>query len=449
MSMLFRPAASTVLFGSGGTSRELVGRTGTEMARLAALGLATAPGFTLTTEAWRGYAGDRTIPSPVWADLVDRIAELTASAERSGPVELVVRGSAPVYVPGIREAQRSVVLDAVAVRWFGARHGAEGGGDAPDAGAPPAVHAFYAAVLAAWDVWSADVAVRFRSRNEVPDDLGIAVTVHVLARSDQDPWSGVGVVYSRDPISGAPRAEGTFRSGDGQLMPLAAMRALQPDALLEIDGALPLIEADVCDMCEVDFVVARGQPWFLRARPGQRSATAAIRIAVGLADDGLISIEEALHRVPLSAIDQLQQQSGDDVALDGLRLIGREVAPVASPDLEIAQMLQWADERSRVEIVAQPRAEATILTRPEQVPGRVAGPVDVRVLPDDHCGTQLERTVWALEAAGATDLGLLLPPSAELDGVRPPAGRWRALVADRNRWSTRLLAGRLDVVRDD
>ena len=82
------------------------------------------------------------------------------------------------------------------------------------------------------------------------------------------------------------------------------LKEVVPAAHEELETALPLIEAAYRDMADVEFTVESGRLWILQARSGQRSGQAAVRIAVDIVDEGLIEVDEALDRIPVSALEQ-------------------------------------------------------------------------------------------------------------------------------------------------
>jgi pyruvate,orthophosphate dikinase len=319
-------------------------------------------------------------------------------------------------------------------------------------------------IVAAWDSWDRPEAAAHRRRARLSDDLGVAVVVQATVHGDLDDDSGVGTAFSRDPTTGSPSASGRFLphasggvGGDHHLS-LVAMGARLPTPLAELDAALPLVEAAYRDMCAVDFAVQSGRLWFLGAEPGARSGPAAVRIAVDLVDDGLIAPLEALERIPLPAVARLQAPvlaRGPHVGTPSVRGPASPGADAtrmvpAQPDVRIARVLQWADERRVVELLTSAPSGAVLVHGPADVPAVVDGPVVVDVPPDaDGGAAELRRTVSALADAGARSLVLRVVDGPGLGAVPPPAGPWTAIVADRDSWAARLLAGRLDVVEWD
>ncbi|WP_051471045.1 PEP/pyruvate-binding domain-containing protein [Patulibacter minatonensis] len=608
-------STAVVPFGRGPASRALLGTEGAGLARLCELGLPTPPGFTITTEAWRsgtaGADGPVDVPAAVRAAIAEQLPELAHEllGEAGMPLLVAVRTGGPSHVPGLQEPVVDVgigeatldAVTAVAGRAFaGKRYLAFARSfgiavralpaDELDAEAARHEHPLDAAravrdlvaersgvlvpddlegqlheaVAAAWASWDGPEARDYRVRAQLPEDLGVAVVVQAMVHGDRDLDSGVGTAYSRDPATGSPSATGSFvphAHGHGTVetrLPLTAMHARLPTPLAELDAALPLVEASYRDMCAVDFAVQSGRLWFLRAKPAVRSGPAAVRIAVDLVDDGLITTPEALARIPLSVMARLQAPvfardqhvevlalgdpaspgavcgvaafdaeraralaaagadvvlilprvrradvagalasvavvtsragvvdpaaleryarpaifgaSGLEVDADGLRattsgptitegdvvsvdgttgvlMAGRVRMVPAQPDLRIARVLQWADERRGVALVSAAPAGTAVVTGPEDVGDVAGGPAVVAVsAAEDGCAEPLARTVAALLDAGAASLLLRVATGPGLDAVRPPAAPWTAVVGDRDSWAVRLLAGRIEVV---
>lgn len=411
-------------FGSGVVSPALLGGKGASLARMTDLGLPTPPGFTIATDGWRAYHEQQRIPDSIEAELVDRIADLETQLDRrfgdaERPLLVSVRSGAPVSMPGMMDTVLNLGLNATSVeglaeatdrpfawavytrfvRMFAVvvrgiessvldavTDGVEDGPEAVAAlqrviaersGSPVPEEAeaqLRESVVAVWRSWDSRRAKRYRRYAQIPDDLGTAVTVQAMVFGNQDGDSGTGVVFTRDPTTGSPTAYGDFLpraqgedivSGAHSTLPLDEMRTTMPEAYAELESSLALIEASYCDMCDVEFTVESGRLWILQARPGQRSGPAALRIAVDLVDDALITVEEALDRIPASAMDRLQAPvfaSGQD-----LDVIGRGTP--ASPGATVGVAAFDADRAQ--ELAAEGRH--VVLIRPETSPEDISG----------------------------------------------------------------------------
>ena len=153
----------------------------------------------------------------------------------------------------------------------------------------------------------------YRAREGLPDDLGTAVTVQSMVFGNLDADSGTGVMFTRDPSTGENRPCGDWMARAQGEDVVAGIRATRP--IDELATAMPAVWEDLCrhaatlehyyrDMVDIEFTVERGELWILQARVGKRSAAAAARIAVELAEEGSYGVDrgEAVARVPASLL---------------------------------------------------------------------------------------------------------------------------------------------------
>lgn len=167
------------------------------------------------------------------------------------------------------------------------------------------------AVFRSWDSPKAQV---YRRHSGIDDTLGTAVTVQSMVFGNRDDRSGTGVVFSRDPNTGAPGAFGDFLlraqgedvvDGGARTDDMAAFGARFPRLAAELTTILHTLETHFRDMCDVEFTVERGRLWILQTRVGKRTAAAAVRIAVDMASEQLISRAEAVDRVTAEDLQRL------------------------------------------------------------------------------------------------------------------------------------------------
>src|SRR5262249_32960202 len=151
------------------------------------------------------------------------------------------------------------------------------------------------AVFRSWDSARAQV---YRRRAGIGDDLGTAVTVQAMVFGNRDDQSGTGVVFSRNPNTGERtpfggflvRAQGEDVVGGGwRTDDIVAFTARFPRLGNELTAVLSTLETHFRDMCDVEFTVERGTLWILQTRVGKRTAAAAVRMAVEMASERLIS----------------------------------------------------------------------------------------------------------------------------------------------------------------
>jgi pyruvate,orthophosphate dikinase len=191
--------------------------------------------------------------------------------------------------------------------------------------------------------------------------------------------SGTGVAFTRDPATGAKGMYGDFLAraqgddvvgGERDVADLATLAELAPDAARDLAASGEALERSYADLCDIEFTVERGRLWVLQARRGQRSAAAAIRIALDLVDEGTIDSDEALQRIPPEALVRILDRVVDPSA--ERRVLGRG-AP-ASPGTAIGRATFTALE---AEELAQ-AGEDVVLVRPTTSPWDIAGMISAR-----------------------------------------------------------------------
>ncbi|MFV0461752.1 MAG: pyruvate, phosphate dikinase [Nostocoides sp.] len=236
-----------------------------------------------------------------------------------------------------------------------------------------------AAVEAVFRSWNADRAILYRRQERIPADLGTAVNVQAMVFGNLGATSGSGVAFTRDPASGASGVYGDYLpNAQGEdvvagirntltLADLADLDATSYDGLMDI---MRRLEEHYRDMCDIEFTIERGTLWMLQTRVGKRTAEAAFRIAVTLAEEGVISEEEMLKRVTGQQLVQLMfphfATGGDWVRLGtGMN---------ASPGAAVGQAV--FDSDTAVELAAT--GTPVILVRRETTPDDLHGMVAAR-----------------------------------------------------------------------
>ena len=252
---------------------------------------------------------------------------------------------------------------------------------------PQDVHdQLWGAVGAVFGSWQCDRAKVYRRLNDIPADWGTAVNVQAMVFGNMGETSATGVAFTRNPSTGERAYYGEFlinAQGEDvvagirtpQYLTRAAreaagakplsMEEAMPDTYAELARVFDLLETHYRDMQDIEFTVERGKLWMLQTRSGKRTAKAALRIAVDMAGEGLITEAEAVGRVDPAALDQLlhptlDPQAPRDVLTKGLP---------ASPGAASGEVVFDAD-------TAETRAElgaSVILVRVETSPEDIHG----------------------------------------------------------------------------
>ncbi|WP_106639047.1 pyruvate, phosphate dikinase [Allosphingosinicella vermicomposti] len=201
---------------------------------------------------------------------------------------------------------------------------------------PQDVHEqLWGAVGAVFGSWQSERAKVYRRLNHIPGDWGTAVNVQAMVFGNMGDTSATGVAFTRDPATGERAYYGEYlinAQGEDVVAGIrtpqyltkaareksGAKAASMEEALPEVYGELArvfdLLETHYRDMQDIEFTVERGKLWMLQTRSGKRTAKAALKIAIDMAREGLISEEEAILRVDPAALDQLLHPTLDPKA---------------------------------------------------------------------------------------------------------------------------------------
>ena len=252
------------------------------------------------------------------------------------------------------------------------------------------------AVTAVFDSWENPRAYVYRRAHGIPDDLGTAVNVVQMVFGNKGEGSGTGVCFTRDPSSGEPGIWGEFLvnaqgedvvAGTRTPEPLARMRERLPDAYAELTQTIRRLEEHYREMQDIEFTVEEGRLYILQTRSGKRTAVAALRIAVDLVDEGLISREEAVARIEASQLDQLLHPMIDPRAPYEAAARGLNASPGAAKG-KIVLEADTAEERGRA-------GEDVILVRRETTPDDIHGLMHAQGVLTAHGGMTSHAAVVA------------------------------------------------------
>ncbi len=235
------------------------------------------------------------------------------------------------------------------------------------------------AVQAVFDSWNTDRAVLYRRQERIPDDLGTAVNVQSMVFGNQGSDSGSGVAFTRDPASGAQGIYGDYLqnaqgedvvAGIRNTVSLADLAELDRTSYDELVAIMEKLEKHYHDMCDIEFTIERGKLWMLQTRVGKRTPEATFRIAVHMADEELIDLDEAVRRTSGAQLAQLMFPSFDAKAQRTLLAKGMNASPGAAVGRVVFDSdtaVEWAE-----------RGEDVILVRKETNPDDLRGMVAAR-----------------------------------------------------------------------
>jgi pyruvate, orthophosphate dikinase len=232
------------------------------------------------------------------------------------------------------------------------------------------------AVRAVFDSWDTPRAQVYRHAHGIPDDLGTAVNVVQMVFGNKGDTSGTGVCFTRDPSTGEQGLYGEFLvnaqgedvvSGIRTPEPLQAMEQRLPAAYRQLLDTMRRLEEHYRDMQDIEFTVEDGTLYLLQTRAAKRTAAAALKAAVDMTDEGLISREEAVARIDPSQLDQLLHPMLDPSASYEVAATGLNASPGAASG-KIVFDADTAAERGEREDVILVRWETT----PDDIHGMIA-----------------------------------------------------------------------------
>lgn len=236
------------------------------------------------------------------------------------------------------------------------------------------------AIEAVFKSWNGKRAVDYRNAAKIPHDLGTAVNVQTMVFGNMGSDSGTGVAFTRNPSTGEKVLFGDFLmnaqgedvvAGIRTPLPIAQLQKENPKIYAEFVEIANKLEQHYRNMQDVEFTIERGKLWMLQTRDGKRTARSAVRIAVEMAEEGLITRQEAVLRVTPDHVIQLLHPQFDDDAKTAAKKAGRLIAKGvnASPGAAVGMAAFDAD-------LAEKWGKAkrsVIMVRPETKPDDVHG----------------------------------------------------------------------------
>jgi len=236
------------------------------------------------------------------------------------------------------------------------------------------------AIRAVFDSWMGKRAVDYRNFNKIPHDLGTAVNVQAMVFGNMGADSATGVAFTRNPATGEktlygeylPNAQGEdVVAGIRTPHPIAQMKDEMPGVYRQFQKVAAMLERHYKDMQDLEFTVERGKLWMLQTRSGKRTAQAAVKVAVDMVREKLITREEALLRVEPEQIYQLLLPRFDPDDKAAAEREGKLLAKGLNASPGAATGVAVFDPDTAVEIGQN--GQAVILVRPETNPDDVHG----------------------------------------------------------------------------
>src|SRR6266536_252436 len=405
---------------SGG-GRELLGGKGAGLAEMTQIGVPVPAGFTITTDACRAYMAEgKRLPAGLEDELARHVERLEQRAgkrlgDEADPLLLSVRSGAAVSMPGMMDTILNLGLSDVAADGLAKTTGNERFAfdsyrrliqmygevvDGIDA------HRFEQrltdlkqakGVQQDTELDAEDLRGQvYRREHGIPDDLGTAVNVMQVVFGNKGDTSATGVCFTRDPATGEQGLYGEFlpnAQGEdvvaGIRTPLRVeqMRDTLPDAFEQLVETMATLERHYRDMQDIEFTVEDGKLFLLQTRSAKRTAAAALKAAVSMVEEGLITREEAVARIDPASLDQLLHPRIDPTAQLEAAAKGLNASPGAASGGVVFDA-DTAAERGGA-------GEAVILVRWETTPDDIHGMIAAQGILTVHGGMTSHAAVVA------------------------------------------------------
>ena len=229
------------------------------------------------------------------------------------------------------------------------------------------------AVFRSWDNPRANI---YRMDHDIPYSWGTAVNVQMMAFGNMGDDCGTGVAFTRSPATGAKGLFGEFLTnaqgedvvaGVRTPMPISEMEQKFPEAFAQFADVCKTLENHYHDMQDMEFTVEHGKLFMLQTRNGKRTASAAIKIACDLIDEGMITEEEALMQIDAKSLDMLLHPQFDAEALKKANPVGKGIA--ASPGAAAGHIVFTAEDA----VAHGKKGEKVVLVRLETSPEDIEG----------------------------------------------------------------------------
>ncbi|MDD1709464.1 MAG: pyruvate, phosphate dikinase, partial [Methanoregulaceae archaeon] len=262
-----------------------LGNKGANLVTMTHLGLPVPPGFVVSISAFKTWLQSEVLPEE---DIKKAMVVLESRIGRGlgKGLEVSVRSSAPVSMPGMMDTILNI-------------------GD---------LEGIMTSVKRIFESWNTPRAIEYRRLNNISPSLGTSAIVQIMVYGNKDTNSATGVLFSRNPSTGIKELFGEYLmqeqgeaivSGAKTPEPISKLRSMMSEAYSELLVIANKLEQHFCDMQDMEFTIESGKVYMLQTRSGKRSGNAAVKIAVDMINEGLITREEAILRITVDDIRQI------------------------------------------------------------------------------------------------------------------------------------------------
>lgn len=262
--------------------KDELGNKGANLVNMTNLGLPVPPAFVVSISAFKQWEKTGRIPEKEMDEALAAL-EKKMGRELGAGLEVAVRSSAPVSMPGMMDTILNI-------------------GDKKK---------IKEALVKIFESWNTPRAIEYRRLNNISGTLGTSAIIQAMVYGNRDTASGTGVLFSRNPSTGAKGLWGEYlKEAQGEEVvsgvrtpePIASLKSSSARLYAELKAISEKLENHFHDMQDMEFTVESGKLYMLQTRNGKRTGNAAIKIAVDMINEGMISREEAILRVTVEDI---------------------------------------------------------------------------------------------------------------------------------------------------
>ncbi len=325
--------------------KTILGNKGGNLVTMTRLGLPVPAGFIVSIQGYAEYKKSGRLPEK---EITQALASLEKQTHRKlgKGLLLSVRSSAPVSMPGMMDTVLNI------------------GGLAE----------MRTAIKRIFDSWDNLRAVEYRRLNKIPSDLGTSAIVQAMVFGNKDNMSGTGVVFSRNPSTGERGLFGEYIecaqgedivSGTKTPVPISRLQSIMSDIYEELEQKVAFLETHFRDLQDIEFTIESGKLYLLQTRSAKRSGQAAVKAAVDMVHEGLITQEEAILRLNVDDLRALLHKHIKSTQSQEPLTKGLAAAPGAVSGqivFKVEEAMVWAR-----------KSISSILVRPETSPDDIQG----------------------------------------------------------------------------
>ncbi|MBK1812856.1 pyruvate, phosphate dikinase [Clostridium sp. YIM B02505] len=234
-------------------------------------------------------------------------------------------------------------------------------------------------ITAVFRSWDNPRAIVYRRLNDIPGEWGTAVNVQEMVFGNKGETSGTGVAFSRDPSTGENVIYGEYLmnaqgedvvAGIRTPQPIAKLQEQNPEIYKQFEDIVSTLEKHYRDMQDMEFTIEEGTLYFLQTRNGKRTAQSALKIAVDLVEEGMLTKEEALLKVDPKQLDSLLHPAFDPEDMKNAEVVAKGLP--ASPGAACGKIAFSAEEAKERAANGETVVLVRLETSPEDIEGMIA-----------------------------------------------------------------------------